>query len=328
MSMTELSTEKNPLGISSLPVHVLSELILGWFERTSPTLRDEVLDEIKHRGLDGGIGYRIAEEAITSASSLDNERKIWLHENFLETLWCVGYTLLAIYEKVVLPEFQGTEESALDVGRGNTKLKDAYRVLDAGLSLVESFNPSRFIGIPQPKTPNHESDQLVEKANNVFVSGGAYLLMHEVGNQFFDHPSPEAKDRPLPVKVIKADEYALHWVKRGMAENKDKDIVNAIGVMAAMTTFMFLDSTLDPEAKLERPDLRYRKALYELDIQGEPLWILASLSGVLYAGEKKIAITHLESDKIESYRDVFANIMDQLCGHFTQERAKRQVKPT
>lgn len=322
--MTTEENDKNPLGIRSLPVHVLSELILGWFEQTNSKLRDEVLDEIKHRGLEGGIGYRIAEEPIASASSLDEKRKIWLHENFLETLWCVGYTLLSMYEKVVVPEFHGTGEATLDVGRGNTKLNDAYRVFDAGLSLVEGFDPARFIGIPQPKNPNHESDQLVEKANNVFVAGAAYLLMHEVGNQFFDHPSPEAKDRPLPEKVTKADEYALHWVKRGMAENKDKDVINAIGVMSAMTTFMFLDSILDPKAELERPDMRYRKALYELDIQGEPLWILASLSGVLYAGEKKIAITHLEADKIESYRDVFANTMDQLGPHFNMARTARQ----
>jgi hypothetical protein len=295
-----------------LPVCVLQHLIIGWFERVSPDLLDEVKQEISYRGLQGGIGYHIEANVIDDVAWIDTARKINLKEPYLQLLWCTCYALVVMWEKGWTPALVGKQDTVI-LDDSIPELAQAYKVMQAGINLLCSFDPSPFNDLPGPKSPNQEEDELIEKGNIAFVAAGAFILMHEVGHQYYDHVGVDSNDEQSKKHEFDADAYALGYLKRGMSGHDATDNIHAVGVIAVMTTLMFMSPDFDGGDRHPDLNIRYMKALDSIEVgEREEVWVTACLSLILYQRFHGGVIHFPAAGQFNSYRQVFESMMKQL----------------
>ncbi len=295
-----------------LPVKLLQHYILGWFEQISPTLRETVLSEQKYCGLEPGIGYHVEAKAIDDVAWIAPNRKIHLKEPYLQFLWCVCYALIVLYEEgFQKPVRNGEKELWLD--EADPLIAKALALLDAAMKLRSGFDTTWFAELPQPTNPNHETDERVDKASNVFVAASAFILTHEVAHQYFDHIAVDSSGDESKREEFAADSYALDFLKQGLGIDRDHDQINSLGVIAVMTTFILLCPTFEGGDDHPDLDVRYLHALASLGLDAaEDMWVMACISLRLYSRYHDASVRVPRGEDLRSYRDLFYVILVQI----------------
>lgn len=293
-----------------LPVRVLQFNMLKWFEEVSPDLLQEVLEEVQYRGLQRGIGYHIAIAPITDAAEIDGKKKIHFYENYLQFLWGVSYAITTLFEEgFVKPVKAGTYSGATDMG--DPFVRKAYAVFDASIELFDKCDQAKHYGLPNPEKETAVDSKLIRQVNGVFSAASAFILMHEVGHQFYGHlDDNDSADDSDDAKgqyddEFLADEYALEWLQKGKAPSDALDNTNAMGVIAAMTTFILMDPQLEGDAEHPPPHLRMVHALEKLGMTDENLWACACIGLRLWVAYTKRSFTVPSGDDLKGYKDLF-----------------------
>jgi len=300
-----------------LPVRVLQFNMLKWFEEVSPTLLEEVLGEVNYRGLQRGIGYHIAIAPITDAAEIDGKKKIHLYENYLQFLWGVSYAITTLFQEgFVKPVKAGTYTGVTDLS--DPFVRKAYAVFDASIELFTKCDPSKHYALPNPEKETPLDVKLIRQVNGVFSAASAFILMHEVGHQFFGHlddlpvTDDYLKDKGQYEDEFAADDYALEWLQKGKAPSDVLDDTNAMGVIAAMTTFLLMDPQLTGDDEHPPPHMRMTHALEELGTTDENLWACACIGLRLWAAHTKYSFTVPSGDDLHGYKDLFYIVVDKM----------------
>lgn len=116
------------------------------------------------------------------------------------------------------------------------------------------------------------------KANNMFVAAGVFIVMHEYAHHWYDHVSLPTNTPDSHSLEYRADELALDLMKRGTGKGRDVDNINALGVIATMTSLMLLNPQLDGNDTHPALHERYWHALNHLNLEGaDDIWINAGI---------------------------------------------------
>ena len=260
-----------------LPVSALMHYIPGWLERHWPELNEDMRDETVYHRLNSQIKYHVYARPIRDAACIDGNRTIHLFENYFQLLLCVCYAQVVLYQEGWQKSIRaGNPRGFYDSSIPAVAL--AYEVLAAGESLIHTFDKSRFEGLPMPTEPVNEGDELVGKANNMFVAAGVFIVMHEYAHHWYDHVSLPTNTPDSHSLEYRADELALDLMKRGTGKGRDVDNINALGVIATMTSLMLLNPQLDGNDTHPALHERYWHALNHLNLEGaDDIWINAGI---------------------------------------------------
>lgn len=309
-----------------LPVRVLLLNMLAWFENVSDSFLDEVVAEIKYRGLDPAVACIVARGPVTEACSIEtiaqsspvpSLRGISIHENFLQLLWCVSYAMIAIYrEGYKRPIATGTFTGQLD--RSIPHVKKALLVAERGSMLLKMLQPELYFDIPNPETPHVEDLELVMITNGVFAAGAAFILLHEVGHQYYDHLSYRPEDDVAKCEEFDADHYAANWFKKGLGVNPALDNTATTGVMAAMITLLLMHKDLKGGDRHPDPDVRMLKVLDHLNRPDDDLmWLVGSFGLPMWTATHS-SITELDDgSEHETRKSIFVSAL-KLIAHQTK----------
>lgn len=314
--------ERPVIGKGLLPVTVLVPYIFGWLERQWPELNEEMREQILFQGLKPGIAYHIDATRIVDSAEIDSKRKIHLWENFLQLLWCVCYAQVVCYQE----GWQKSVRSGDPRGyydSSDPEIARAYKVLDAGVSLLDHFDASVFDPLPMPAEPVNEGDELVGKASNVLIAAGVFIVIHEYAHHWYDHVSLETDKAESQSFEYAADSLALDFLKRGTGKGRDVDNIHALGVVATMTTLMLINPGL--EGGDAHPDLheRYWHALNRLSLDGaQDIWVNACISLQMWGRYNPVPVEIKDPMVPRDGSQAFREILDQIVSH------QRSMYPT
>jgi len=297
-----------------LPVRVLMHYIPGWLEEHWPDLNEEMGAEVKFNGLNPGIAFHVEAKPIDSVACIDDSRKIHLWENYLQLLWCTCYAQQALYEA-----WQRSVRAGRPAGRYDSTdpaVRTAFDVLDAGVGLLDLFDPRQFEGLPMPLNPDGEQDELVAKANILFVAATGFIILHEYAHHLFEHVAIISGEEESKKHEVAADDFALSFLRRGEGRGRDVDNINALGVLATMTTLMLMEPSL--EGGPAHPDIHERllNALERLNLSGAgEIWVSGCICLQTWGRYYPVPVVVRDPAIARDPQDMFRDILGQIVRH-------------
>ena len=192
-------------------------------------------------------------------------------------------------------------------------MKKAILVAERGAMLLKDLQPELYFEIPNPETPLPEDMELVTITNGVFSAGAAFILLHEVGHQYYDHLSYWPEDDVAKQEEFDADQYAADWFKRGLGVNTVLDNTATNGVMAAMLTLLLMHKDLKGGDRHPDPDVRILKVLDHLGRPDDDLmWIVGAFGLPMWTATHS-SITDLDDGgHHDSERSIFVSALKRI----------------
>ena len=262
-----------------LPVRVLSYNVIDWFENISPDFLEMAKCEIDIDGLQNAIGYSILEAPIKEVPHIDTNHKIQIYENFNQYLWSICYALYVIHQNVLEIPIQ-VAQANYSAYHNASNASLAIQVLDAGLDLLENFDANQFYNLPNPERYAPQISQYIEKTNGLYCAGMGFILTHEFAHQFYGHlmPRPRISDEVYKKEEFFADEFALDQMRASFTGKNGT--TNKVGLIAALASMIFLDSSLKGGSEHPDPDDRLINLLDKMDLaEKDGIW---GLTGLVY----------------------------------------------
>ena len=210
------------------------------------------------KGLERGLILQMDWSPIKEIASLNNDSQICLHANFCQFLWTLNYTTLIIHDCYYIKE-------GIRNGEGISK-EEASFLFDEALKMFQNallmFHPkdtnreemkAQRGPMFEYANPYNKQNRYTDIANEMTISGIAYLLHHEFGHFIYEH------DDSTPKTETEADDHGfrtiLNWGNKHKDDNKTLENILLIGTMMALVDTAFQNTDL---AGQSHPDIDIR----------------------------------------------------------------------
>ncbi len=246
-----------------LPIRVLEYNIIDWFEKVKPDFLDDLKYEVENSGLNAGIKYHIEKSKITSSSYIDRNKSIHLYETYNQFLWTLCYALMVIFDKSIkLPVLMKTFSGRINVE--DIFVKRAIAVFQTGVSLYKDYSDTVFYELPNPEKYAEFEKLYIEKTNSIYVAALTFILIHEYSHHYFGHLDQVSSKDQLKKDEFNSDDYAFGLIKQNFGSEKGWSF--RVGVIAALTSIIFFDNSLEGGNEHPDPDERLSKILSQMEL--------------------------------------------------------------
>lgn len=157
--------------VGNLPIRILANDLLVFFENTNPTFNREVFDQVNYHGLKRGIIYDNRQVRIKNIALLKDDNQIEIIEPYLAFLWTWCHFIIVSFRK----RLDGYDDSDIELNR-------AVMAFNYGLSLFIDWNIWE-LNLPNPEHYDLSVDPFIEEANGLFLNAGKFICNY-LGTQF------------------------------------------------------------------------------------------------------------------------------------------------
>ena len=284
-----------------LPVRVLPNNFIEWFENVTPDFKEESKAEIDYNGLKAGLIYHIKKTPITDIACINGKREIELNENYNQYLWSICYALFVLFdESIHKPITTGTYTGTFDLN--NSFVKKAIDSFNSGMGLLKSFQETVFFNLPNPEKYTEVDQYYIQRTNSIYTAAMTFILLHEFGHQFhkhldYDPTSEESKNDEYLVDGFAIDKISYNF-------SLDKGTTYKFGIIATLCSFIFLNNSLKGGDFHPDIDERLSVAMEKLELDElDNMWGVASLAFRLWSNHYKIKLDL--PDKVDNYKQLY-----------------------
>lgn len=294
-----------------LPVRVLEQNIIFWFEKITPDFISDVKFEVETNSLDPAIQYHVDPNPITEIANISPDRRIHIYENFNEFLWTVCYSIMVLFDEgIQQPIIEGKFTGHMDLA--NPIIIGAYDVFQGGLTLKSKYDVKLFFDLPNPEKYLELEKFYVEKTNGAFVGAMTFVLLHEFAHQYLGHLSYYTFGDSAKDDEINADAYAIQ--KMSESFDTDKGATYKVGIVLGLCSLILLSRSLRGGTNHPDPEDRIKLALEKLNPdQYHYLWGYAGFALQLWQIEYGIRLDI--PDEFEDHRDSFYKMHNAIKEH-------------
>jgi len=267
--------------------------------------KKEVLTNLKLIQYENLFDYDYTEIAIQTGPFAGIDKRIKIEESFLSFIWIWSYCLMTLYD-------EGVAKPRLKLENSNTKIKQAFDLLDYGYTLLDNFG-NWDLKLPNPQEYDISDSYYIEKANGVYIFAMNELFLHEIGHihngdidKLIDHNSGKYTIDLAERKSFEyeADKFAFEKLTIGIKNPMYKKTIE-FGVISGFSALIMIQSTLrDYSGTYPDADKRYKLAIESLNIHEEDnLWEIACLAWKLWSNKNS---RNLEwALEYETYKELF-----------------------
>lgn len=300
----------NPLTHEGLlPIRVLPYNVIDWLEKVTPDFLDIVKYEIENNGLKPGIKYHIEKSRINTSAYIDDGKYIHLYENYNQFLWTLCYAMLVIFDRnIKIPILLKTFNGRLNVE--DIFVKRAIALFKTGVSLYNEFSDGVFYELPNPEKFSEFEKIYIEKTNSIYVAALTFILIHEFSHQYYGHLDHLSSKDQSKKDEFNSDDYAFGLIKHNFGGEKGWSY--RVGVIAALSSLIFFDHTLDGGDEHPDPDERLTKLLAKMELNDlSDEWGIASLSFILWSIHFNIKFELPK--EVSCFKELYEKILENVA---------------
>jgi len=261
--------------MKEFPIEVLRNNMLKYVQTYLISLNEQLNENIKYHGLDSKIAYRHTNSAIDDIADIrivDGKSRITFYDNFLQFLWCLSYSFLVFYD-------QNHQRKHKDMFNEDEFAK-GLSVFEAGMSLLREHNIEQFYSLPNPtEIFTNDKFNYISKGTSIFLNAFSFILCHEFGHHYFGHV--DINYNPDSIEQIKNDEFNADEFAFSILTDTTDFRANwniRYGIITALSSLIFVDSTLKGGTTHPDPDDRLKSMLENMKLEEtDTLWGWASL---------------------------------------------------
>jgi len=299
--------QKTPISLGILPVKVLSDYVISFVEKYGNL--EELEAEINFNELKKGIVYKRVDSKIIDCAGLTSDKQIYIYENFCQFLWCFSYSIIVYFDEGFIRPIQDSQYNGI-VNQSDPLIHTAIENLLAGMNLFLEFNRSKFYELPNPESEKSRTDFYVVKANSAYCAGITFVLLHELGHQYYHHNDyePSSTEESLKEEIM-ADDYAFDTLSKHF--NSEVGMTLKIGIVISLLSIMYLDNTMSGGIQHPDPDDRLKRILKKMNLEDENnLWGVAAVAINLWAIYYKIPFEIPK--QIENFKEWYELALKQI----------------
>lgn len=221
-----------------LPVRVLQDNVLKFFTNGNSRVVQDWECLVSSRRINREIERDCRRQRVYTPSINFVTGKIYIQETFEAALWAASFGLLVLHDAVATKYGQGEPLERLD--NSDPLIKDAFGLLAYMENLFEGYQAWPQY-LPNPEEYSLERKDIVEKANNIYVTAAAFSLAHEFGHVFLGHgdkdywplltkahsaPSTLTMDEQAILKELEnaADQFAMEHFLSELPSDSEKTV--------------------------------------------------------------------------------------------------------
>ncbi|NLV46857.1 MAG: ImmA/IrrE family metallo-endopeptidase [Candidatus Hydrogenedentes bacterium] len=195
----------------NLPVRVLQNNVLESFLNANTRAIDDWEAMVLSGRIRREVSRDIAPRAVQSPSVDYDTGTIVIQEVFEAALWATSYGIMVLHDCWAERYARGEELTQLD--DTDSRIRDAFGFLAYTESLFRSYQPWP-LALPNPQKYLLEKKDLVEKANNLYVSAASFSLAHEFAHVYLGHGNASfrsllLKARTSPMTLTEIEQSQL-----------------------------------------------------------------------------------------------------------------------
>ena len=258
----------------NLPIRVLGQNIISWFEKIGPNILEQMRYEVEVNELKPGIGYLIDDKPIQEIPYLSKERQFVVYESFCQYLWNICYAVyISFVEGVEKPSL--LKQQNLTVVLNESAICQGIVSFAIGLRLFKMRDDRLYYMMPNPERYDKENQFYIEKANSIYIAAMTWILYHEFAHQYYDHISYEPTADQSKAEETLADEFATDNLLQSNYE--ELRLVLKTGIICGLGAIVLSSEKLDGGDQHPDSDVRFEKGILSLNLAPEDdLWGLAA----------------------------------------------------
>jgi hypothetical protein len=297
----------SPSNIGNMPVRVLENNILSWFQNITPDFLDDLTHEVEHNNFNNNIFYNIDEVKITDVAEISGSKQIVIYENYNQFLWCICYLLIVLYYEVLIYPLKENKYTG-KIDQSNTKIKTAISSFNNAMNLFHRYENTSFFQHPNPENYDEDEKKYVEEANGIYLSTMAFTLLHEFGHQYYGHLDYyPATNKERKKDEIYADDYAFDKMKNKFTSQKHDTF--KVGIIASICSFIFFDKSLKSDEIHPDPDDRLKILIEQMYLNDDDeIWWIASSAFVVWA--KAYSVDLQLPKEVDNFKVIFECVLD------------------
>lgn len=303
---------KQDLHEGYLPVRVLGQNIIAWFEKIGPDILEQMKLEVDVNRLKPGIECLIDDKPIHDVphinEDINKDRHLVITESYCQYLWNVCYALYTTFVEGIEKPSLLKQQNKEVILNGQVIGQGIYSMI-LGLKLFDKREDDLYFKIPNPEIYNEAERFYVEKTNSIYIAAMTWILYHEFAHQFYDHIGRKTTREESKKYELDADDFATELLIQSNYFEYDK-ILKA-GIIAALGAIILFDSTLDGGDEHPDHDFRLEHAIEQMKLQPEDdMWGLASQFLLLWLtrNSKKFELMQI----VDTPKDLFQMTLTQV----------------
>ncbi len=288
------------------PVRILRENTLFQFDKLCNL--PEIHDEIMYHGLNKKIRYKITDSEITSMAEIvaNDSNQIIIYENFCQFLWSITYFVLVFFDEAIIRPYKEN----IIVAKSNILIDNAIASLEAGIELFSKPERQKFHKLPDPESIEFMADFYVNKTNDVYSAAMSFIILHEIGHQYYGHLEYEPESKQQNRKEEEdADDYAFEVLSKHF--NTDYGLTLKAGIVTSLIALIFTRDNLSGEELYPDSHIRLKRIIEKMDLSDDDkLWALAAVCFKSWAIKYNKVLNYQETYK--SYKELFEKTFQGL----------------
>jgi hypothetical protein len=274
-------------------------------------------DQIQYHNAPAQIGYYTGLEPIKGAF-IDYRGQIQLQETFLSYLWTVSYSLLVVFEELVVrPQLEKDyQRSAAQQALAD----NAEQLFAYGRSLRNEYSHWPLNELPNPEIWSEAENHYVEKSSAAFLQATIFVMLHEFGHFYLGHLEQDAELRKQQQILTSdkskeqeqdADNFAIQTMMSG-ADWLVNTATITCGIVIGLCAILFLHKSLDGGPEHPDPHHRLYNALIKMKIEpNNTLWAFASVALVQWSFYTDKPLPG--NNKYDTYQENFELMLRQVA---------------
>lgn len=222
--------------VGNLPIRILANDLLFFFENTNPTFNKEIFDQVNYHGLKRGVIYDNRKECIKDIAMLKADNQIEIVEPYLAFLWTWCHLIIVSFRK---RNVDGYDVCDLELNR-------AGEVFNYGLSLFRDWSVWD-LSLPNPEHYDLSVNPFIEEANGLFLNAGKFILCHEYTHFYFGHSSVTnyISREELIKEEFLADDYACQIILDGVSNTPEERNSVYLGIVLGIGSLLFMSNSFN-----------------------------------------------------------------------------------
>lgn len=231
------------------PIEVLKDKIKDLFESAIP--KDVHLKSFEN-GLSHGLRFHQQDLPVGQSADKGNgyegndpQHKTFFHlyDNFIQFFWMLTYYSYVDHDAT----FIALTSEDTDVAQSAVSdLRAAINVYDEAIKMIETGSSKTYMRAARGRLfslPNPYSNRNVycDNVDSIFITGCAYLLLHEYGHFYYNH------EEDTPTNEIEADIFALEHLLDWAGRQQDKrqcETTVILGIVFSLLAAAYVNPTL------------------------------------------------------------------------------------
>lgn len=257
-----------------LPVRVLGQNIIDWFEKIGPNILEQMKHEVDVNKLQPGIECLIDDKPIHDVPNINENHKLVITESYCQYLWNLCYALYTTFVEGIEKPSLLKQQNKNIIRNIEVISKGIYSII-LGLRLFNKREDALYFNIPNPEIFNEEDTFYIKNTNVVYLAAMTWILYHEFAHQYYGHIGRQSAKEELKKHELDADDFATEMlIKSNFIEY---DITLKAGIIAALGSIIMCDSTLDGGKEHPNHDIRFERAIRQMNLKDEDdMWGLAA----------------------------------------------------